>query len=77
MSLMSPALAGRFLTTSAPWEALLCSVAQSYLTFWDPMVYPHQAPLSMEISQAIILECFTIGHTVSVLFQSGFIFFTL
>ena len=38
------------------------------------MDYPHQAPLSMEISQAILLECFIIGRTISVLSQAGFIY---
>ena len=42
MSLMSPALAGGSFTTSATWEALLiecmlCSVAQSYPTLFNPL----------------------------------------
>ena len=41
VSLRSPALVGRFFTTSATWEVLLChqfsSVAQLHLTLCDPM----------------------------------------
>ena len=54
-SLLSPALAGRFFTTSAPWEAQRrkCEVkgAQSCPTLWDPMDYT-----VLGILQARILE---------------------
>ena len=63
-------------TVGHDWRDLAAgaAAAQSYLTFCDPVDYPHQAPLSMEISQAILLECFIIGRTISVLSQSGFIY---
>ena len=66
-------------TVGHDWRdlAAVAATAQSYLTFCDPVDYPHQAPLSMEISQAILLECFIIGRTISVLSQSGFFFFFL
>ena len=58
-SLMSPALAGRFFTTSATWEApfkpwavLSHSVVSDSATPWEG----HQAPLSIGILQAKILE---------------------
>ena len=58
-SLMSPVLAGRFFTTSATWEApfkpcavLSHSVVSDSATPWEG----HQAPLSIGILQAKILE---------------------
>ena len=61
MSLASPALAGRFFTTEPPGKScfrlytcmLSCSVASNSATPWTAT---HQAPLSMEILQARILE---------------------
>ena len=53
-SLVSPALAGRFLTTSATWEALYLSSVQSlsrvrlFVTAWT---VASQAPLSMAFSR--------------------------
>ena len=40
LSLMSPALAGRFFTTSAPWEALL----KSYSNRWSLLPYIFKLP---------------------------------
>ena len=37
MSLLSPALAGRFFTTAPPWKLQFSSVAQSCLTLCNPM----------------------------------------
>ena len=63
--LMPPALAGEFFTTSATQEAqyyiynycaVLCLVAQSCLSLCNPMDLALQAPLSMGILQARILE---------------------
>ena len=54
MSLLSPALAGRFFTTSATWEALSkykgvgCSVVSDSAT---PRTVARQAALSMESSK--------------------------
>ena len=61
MSLASPALAGGFFTTEPPGKScfrlytcvLSCSVASDSATPWTAT---HQAPLSMEILQARILE---------------------
>ena len=56
MSLMSPALAGRFFTTSATWEALSkykgvgCSVVSDSLRS-HRLYVARQAPLSMESSK--------------------------
>ena len=58
VSLTQPALAGGFFTTSATWEApkivvLMLSHVQLFVTPWT---VAHQAPLSMGIFQARILE---------------------
>ena len=63
--LTPPALAGEFFTTSATQEAqyyiynycaVLCLVAQSCLSLCNPMDLALQAPLSLGILQARILE---------------------
>ena len=58
-SLMCPALGGGFFTMSATWEALhlVCCAVLSYgELFATPWTVARQAPLSMGILQARILE---------------------
>ena len=57
-SLMSPALAGKFFTSSTTWEAhsflCCCSVAQSCLTLCNPMDSSTPSSLSFTISRSLL-----------------------
>ena len=59
-SLLSPALSGRFFTTSATWKALVTKVKVKLLSyvwlFTTPWTVAHQAPQSMEFSRQ---ECWS------------------
>ena len=59
-SLLSPALSGRFFTTSATWETLVTKVKVKLLScvrlFATPWTVAHQAPQSMEFSRQ---ECWS------------------
>ena len=56
-SLMSPALAGGFFTTSATWETQkMCVCAQLCLTYWDPLACSLPGSSVHKILQARILE---------------------
>ena len=60
LSLMSPALAGGFFTTSATWEALICcySVAKSYSTLCHFMDCSTLRSLSLTISWNFLKRMF-------------------
>ena len=67
-SLMSPALAGGFLTTSATWEAqrenkVKVLVVQLCPTLWDPMDCSPPGSSVHEILQARVLEWVAISYS--------------
>ena len=87
-SLVSPALPGRFFTTSAPWEALMndmcvcermcvcvcvCMCTHSCPTLCNPMDYSPPGPYVHGISQAWIPVQFS-RSVVSDSYQSEFLF---
>ena len=59
MSLMSPALAGGFFTTSATWEASILGHASHFicLTLGTTLCYPHQA-VTLSLSSGVNLLFF-------------------
>ena len=70
MSLMSPALAGRFFTTSATWEVLIAfesknesEVAQSCLTLFNPIDCSLPRSSVHGIFQATVLEWVAISFS--------------